>query len=58
MMSLTFGLFTQVSGLGPLGPLVDYQIHVKINYLGIIKHQFIENESQKYQMMKEIGLRF
>ena len=24
MMSLTFGLFTQVSGLGPLGPLVVY----------------------------------
>ena len=24
MMSLTFGLFTQVSGLGPLGPLVLY----------------------------------
>ena len=25
MMSLTFGLFTQVSGSGPLGPLVvDY----------------------------------
>ena len=23
MMSLTFGLFTQVSGLGPLGPLVQ-----------------------------------
>ena len=23
MMSLTFGLFNQVSGLGPLGPLVD-----------------------------------
>ena len=23
MMSLTFGLFTQVSGSGPLGPLVD-----------------------------------
>ena len=22
MMSLTFGLFTQVSGAGPLGPLV------------------------------------
>ena len=22
MMSLTFGLFNQVSGLGPLGPLV------------------------------------
>ena len=24
MMSLTFGLFNQVSGLGPLGPLVFY----------------------------------
>ena len=24
MMSLTFGLFTQVSGLGPLGPLVNF----------------------------------
>ena len=23
-MSLTFGLFTQVSGLGPLGPLVTF----------------------------------
>ena len=23
MMSLTFGLFNQVSGLGPLGPLVN-----------------------------------
>ena len=27
MMSLTFGLFNQVSGLGPLGPLVSN--HVK-----------------------------
>ena len=25
MMSLTFGLFTQVSGLGPLGPLVQFK---------------------------------
>ena len=24
MMSLTFGLFTQVSGSGPLGPLVHF----------------------------------
>ena len=24
MMSLTFGLFTQVSGSGPLGPLVKH----------------------------------
>ena len=26
MMSLTFGLFTQVSGSGPLGPLVSIGI--------------------------------
>ena len=26
MMSLTFGLFTQVSGSGPLGPLVYYLV--------------------------------
>ena len=25
MMSLTFGLFTQVSGSGPLGPLVLHE---------------------------------
>ena len=28
MMSLTFGLFTQVSGSGPLGPLVILQFCV------------------------------
>ena len=29
MMSLTFGLFTQVSGSGPLGPLVfNYRLFV------------------------------
>ena len=27
MMSLTFGLFTQVSGSGPLGPLVFIFVH-------------------------------
>ena len=26
MMSLTFGLFTQVSGSGPLGPLVKLAV--------------------------------
>ena len=32
MMSLTFGLFTQVSGSGPLGPLVIvvYQLQIKV----------------------------
>ena len=27
MMSLTFGLFTQVSGSGPLGPLVFFDMN-------------------------------
>ena len=32
MMSLTFGLFTQVSGSGPLGPLVfPVQVYLVIN---------------------------
>ena len=29
MMNLTFGLFTQVSGSGPLGPLVEKNIQVE-----------------------------
>ena len=29
MMSLTFGLFTQVSGSGPLGPLVKEWMQTK-----------------------------
>ena len=28
MMSLTFGLFNQVSGLGPLGPLVSHKTSI------------------------------
>ena len=31
MMSLTFGLFTQVSGSGPLGPLVSEKIRLDIS---------------------------
>ena len=30
MMSLTFGLFTQVSGSGPLGPLVFLQFEIAV----------------------------
>ena len=29
MMSLTFGLFTQVSGSGPLGPLVLTELQIR-----------------------------
>ena len=45
MMSLTFGLFTQVSGSGPLGPLVMltllHQIELEIKQKtreNILKH--------------------
>ena len=33
MMSLTFGLFTQVSGSGPLGPLVS-RSSLKLDHVG------------------------
>ena len=37
MMSLTFGLFTQVSGSGPLGPLVTaYDIRERSEHRKII----------------------
>ena len=31
MMSLTFGPFTQVSGSGPLGPLVRTTVHTEMS---------------------------
>ena len=37
MMSLTFGLFTQVSGSGPLGPLVYHSDHMNCNVI-VKKH--------------------
>ena len=33
MMSLTFGLFTQVSGSGPLGPLVFFNYLFSFLYI-------------------------
>ena len=36
MMSLTFGLFTQVSGSGPLGPLVLHETAQLKCLLGLI----------------------
>ena len=38
MMSLTFGLFTQVSGSGPLGPLVSETIRARAMKLGSCIH--------------------
>ena len=39
MMSLTFGLFTQVSGSGPLGPLVFFKY--SISTIDVKKRKFI-----------------
>ena len=42
MMSFTFGLFTQVSGSGPLGPLVDGVIaHADLNFAIILSPQLL-----------------
>ena len=47
MMSLTFGLFTQVSGSGPLGPLVSFLLlkplkrHIKIAADDILIFSFL-----------------
>ena len=43
MMSLPFGLFTQVSGSGPLGPLVCILISVNIKVLLIFHKQIQPN---------------
>ena len=40
MMSLTFGLFTQVSGSGPLGPLVIIVIIIIIQFSSLIANYY------------------
>ena len=45
MMSLTFGLFTQVSGSGPLGPLVG--IILEFKNLLIKKYEVILKEKKQ-----------
>ena len=43
MMSLTVGLFTQVSGSGPLGPLVVTEVN-GVSYVGwIVKEEEFED---------------
>ena len=43
MMSLTFGLFTQVSGSGPLGPLVS----LKTEALKDLWHTYDINDANR-----------
>ena len=44
MMSLTFGLFTQVSGSGPLGPLVFFQMFMynELLFYNIKKNEWLK----------------
>ena len=41
MMSLTFGLFTQVNGLGPLGPLVNFRHRYRVRSISLIRFEII-----------------
>ena len=42
MVSLTFGLFTQVSGSGPLGPLVLHHLGWKVFVIRLLYKTFKE----------------
>ena len=42
MMSFTFGLFTQVSGSGPLGPLVSHVLKISENSLVLRTREFTD----------------
>ena len=44
MMSLTFGLFTQVSGSGPLGPLVFFNLRYHGNKNKTLRKKVIEKQ--------------
>ena len=56
MMSLTFGLFTQVSGLGPLGPLV-FMNHMFCVFVRIASARRFLQKSKTYVFLKnKIGL--
>ena len=47
MMSLTFGLFTQVSGSGPLGPLVYRRLGNNLHYhYGFLSSSFLTNANK------------
>ena len=51
MMSLTFGLFTQVSGSGPLGPLVSDAISCLLHNLKTIWNILMTHFSYVEQVM-------
>ena len=55
MMSLTFGLFTQVSGSGPLGPLVSFLFLIK-PYQGCHSQGKISRKMYFFQVRESQGI--
>ena len=64
MMSLTFGLFTQVSGSGPLGPLVSLCKMIgntevysyTLNYLTLNNYSIYFNNDRLHNLFSQISL--
>ena len=56
MMSLTFGLFTQVSGSGPLGPLVSETNKARAMKLGSCVH--LEELRSTLRLISRLDLLF
>ena len=53
MMSLTFGLFTQVSGSGPLGPLVFSYLSSLAVKFGVVYSSVYFCMDMKIEKLKE-----
>ena len=53
MMSLTFGLFTQVSGSGPLGPLVINGLggHLEFRIMTVVFISYNQYMNAKYGIL-------
>ena len=51
MMSLTFGLFTQVSGSGPLGPLVFSKLNNTKYHFADSEHLLLDGRGQEVQVV-------
>ena len=47
MMSLTFGLFTQVSGSGPLGPLVEIVWAITCTFMHGFQNNFAQLSTRR-----------
>ena len=67
MMSLTFGLFTQVSGSGPLGPLVFFSVagkfclvktdssHETLKVTSVLHKHHLRHRNETLRMILGVG---